>query len=194
MLVIEDIPLNEKQYTIVEKILSEALGWADHPYDSSKRDQTLLYLGGEGGVGKSQVIKAVAIGMDLIQRKNKVILIAPTGAAADIIKGNTYHTSLGISLNRSRQTGMGARVQQLWSRKTIMILDEVSMIDLSTLSTINNHCKTARSLERTSLDLFGGLPMVILMGDFHQFPLVRGQPLWKLPKTESEHEGKLIWN
>jgi hypothetical protein len=194
MLVAEAVPLNEKQYMIVEKILSEALSWADHPYDSSKRDQTLIHIGGEGGVGKSQIIKAIATGMDLIYRKNELILMAPTGAAADVIGGNTYHTSLGISLNRSRQTGMGPRVRQLWSRKTIMIIDEVSMIDLSTLSTINNHCKTARSLERASPDLFGGLPMVILMGDFHQFPPVRGQPLWKLPKTESDHEGKLIWN
>jgi hypothetical protein len=39
MLVAEDVPLNEKQYTIVEKILSEALSWADHPYDPSKRDK-----------------------------------------------------------------------------------------------------------------------------------------------------------
>ncbi|KAL4888047.1 hypothetical protein BDV59DRAFT_196793 [Aspergillus ambiguus] len=58
-----------------------------------------------------------------------------------------------------------------------MIIDEVSMIDLSTLSTINSHCKSARSLVRTSPDLFGGLPIVILMGDFYQFPPVRGQPL-----------------
>jgi hypothetical protein len=99
MLIVEAVPLNEKQYTIVEKILSEALSWTDHLYDSSKRDQTLLYIGGEGGVGKSQVIKAVAIGMDLIYCKNELILMAPTGAAADVIGGNTYHTSLGISLN-----------------------------------------------------------------------------------------------
>ncbi|KAL3482802.1 hypothetical protein BJX62DRAFT_231438 [Aspergillus germanicus] len=48
------------------------------------------------------------------------------------------------------------------------------MIDLSTLSTINSHCKSARSLDRTSPDLFGGLPIVILMGDFYQFPPVQG--------------------
>ncbi|KAI7970124.1 hypothetical protein EIK77_000334 [Talaromyces pinophilus] len=35
-LVIEVIPLNRKQRMIVERILSEALSWADHPYDSAK--------------------------------------------------------------------------------------------------------------------------------------------------------------
>ncbi|KAL3494400.1 hypothetical protein BJX62DRAFT_223194 [Aspergillus germanicus] len=68
------------------------------------------------------------------------------------------------------------------------------MIDLSSLSIINNHCKSARSLDRSSPDLFGGLPVVILMGDFCQFPPVRGQPLWKIPQTEAEHVGKLIIN
>ena len=82
----------------MERVLSAALAWGDHPYNASKRDQMLLYVGGEGGVGKSQVIKAIVAGMDLIDRKSKVILMAPTGAAADNISGNTYYTSLGITL------------------------------------------------------------------------------------------------
>jgi len=36
--------------------------------------------------------------MDLILYKDKVILMAPIGATADNISGNTYHTALGISL------------------------------------------------------------------------------------------------
>ncbi|THC87309.1 hypothetical protein EYZ11_013246 [Aspergillus tanneri] len=46
------------------------------------------------GFGKSQIIKAIAAGMDLVHRKHEVIFMAPTGAAADIIGGNTYHTFL----------------------------------------------------------------------------------------------------
>jgi hypothetical protein len=194
LLVCEMIPLNEKQRIVVEKVLAEVLICANHPYDPSQRKQTLLYVGGEGGVGKSQIIKAIVTAMDLIHRKNEIILMAPTGAAADFIGGSTYHTSLGISLNRYRRTGVGPRVRRLWSRKTIMIIDEVSMVDLSALSIINTHCKIARSLDRSSPDLFGGLPMVILMGDFCQFPPVQGQALWKLPRNETDHDGKLIWS
>lgn len=54
-----------------------------------------------------------------------------------------------------------------------MIADEVSMVDLRMLSVIDSHCKAARSLERGS----NGLPVVILMGDFFQFPPVRSSPL-----------------
>ncbi|KAJ6142981.1 hypothetical protein N7471_002434 [Penicillium samsonianum] len=55
--------------------------------------------------------------MDLINRKDEIILIAPTRATTDIIRGNTYYTSLRISLNRFRQVGVSAR-------KTIMIIDK----------------------------------------------------------------------
>jgi hypothetical protein len=188
MLVTEHIPLNTKQRLVIQRILSQALSWKDYPYDSLKRQQTLLYVGRKGGIGKSQIIKAIVEGMNLIDRKHEVILMAPTGAAADNIGGNTYHTSLGISIDRSRRTTMAARIKRLWSRKTIMFVDEVSMVDLSMLTRIDHHCKTARCLDRTSADLFGGLPAVILMGDFFQFPPVRGSPLWKEPKNGKDNE------
>jgi hypothetical protein len=75
------------------------LCWANYPYDATKQEQTLLYIRGKGGVGKSQVIKGIEAGMDLIYCKHKVILMALIGAAANQIGGNTCHTSLGISLN-----------------------------------------------------------------------------------------------
>lgn len=108
--------------------------------------------------------------MDLIDRKYEVVLLAPTGPAADSIGSSTYHTSLGISLNRYRLGGVSPRVRRLWSRKTIMIIDEISMVDLAALSIINTHYKIARSLGRSSTDDFGGLPVVILMGDYPSPP------------------------
>src|SRR5436189_146711 len=78
----------------------------------------------------------------------------------------------------------------------IMIVDEVSMIDLSMLSIINNQCKIAKSLNRESPDLFGGLPIVIFMGDFYQFPPVKGPPLWKEPRVGNDEDtnGRMIWH
>lgn len=190
-LVIEVIPLNRRQ-----RILSEALAWAGRPYGSAQREQTLLYVGGEGGTGKSQIIKAIEAGMSLIGRKREVILMAPTGAAADNIGGNTYHTSPGISIDRSRVTAMSSRVRRLWSHKTIMFVDEVSMMDLTMISVIDNHCKITKSLDRSSTDLFGGLPIVIFIGDFFQFPPVRGPALWEEPRRGAgeDENGRLLWH
>ncbi|GFF24605.1 hypothetical protein IFM58399_00725 [Aspergillus lentulus] len=141
-LVNQDIPLNRKQRMVVEKVLSEALTWADHPYDWSRRNQTLLYVGGEGGTGKSQIVKAIVAGMKLIGRKDEVVLMALTGAASLL---------------------SAAILRRLWFRKTIMIVDEVSMMDLRMISVIDNQCKIVKALDRSSPDLFGGLPVVIFI-------------------------------
>ncbi|KAJ6087103.1 hypothetical protein N7467_006017 [Penicillium canescens] len=165
MLVGKDIPLSTKQLLVVRKLLDEIMRWTEHPCDSSRRGQLLLCITGEGG----------------------------TGAAADNLGGNTYHTSLGINL--SYKAAVSTRVRRLWARKTILVIDEMSMVDLKMLSVINNQCKVARSLPRSSPDLFGGLPIVILMGDFFQFPPVRGPPLWKSPRygNDDDAAGRLIW-
>lgn len=81
--------------------------------------------------------------------------MAPTGAAEYNIGGNTFHTSLGISVTRAQGHAITSRVRKLWSSKTIMVIDEVSMLDLSMFNVINNRCKLMRSLERGSPDLFG---------------------------------------
>jgi hypothetical protein len=161
------------------RVLLEALVWTDHPYESTRRQQTLLYVGGEGGTGKSQIVKAIEAGMSLIGRKHEVILMTPTGVATDIMGGNTYHTYLGISIGPSQGTAMSSQGRRLRSRKTVMFVDEVSMMDLTMISVIDNNCKIAKSLDRSSSDLSGGLPIVILIGDFFQFPLVQGPVLWK---------------
>lgn len=195
-LITQEVPLNRKQRMVVERVLSEALAWVDHPYDSSQRKQTLLYVGGEGGTGKSQIIQAIVAGMNLIRRKDEVVLMAPTGAAADVIGGNTYYTSLGISIDRSRETRMKSRVRWLWSHKTIMIVDEVSMMDLHMINVIDNQCKIARALDRSCPDLFGGLPVVIFIGDFFQFPPVLGPPLWREARRgiNEDENGRLLWH
>ena len=192
-LIIDDIPLNTKQRLIVERVLSAALSWNGAAYDASKRDQIFLYVGGNAGVGKSQIITAIVATMDLLSRKDEVLRTAPTGSAADHIDGNTYHSSLGISLAKTQKPTVSPRVRKLLSNKTIMSVDEISMVDQNMLSTINDRCNIARSLDRGSTDLFGGIPIVIVMGDFYQFPPVKGTALWKEPRSGNAEDEKGLW-
>jgi hypothetical protein len=192
-LIMDDIPLNTKQRLIVERVLSAALSWNGAAYDASKRDQTFMYVGGNAGVGKSQIITAIVAAMDLLYRKDEVLLTAPTGSAADHIDGNTYHSSLGISLAKTQKPTVSPRVRKLLSNKTIMVVDEISMVDLSMLSTMNDRCNIARSLDRSSTELFGGIPVIIFMGDFYQFPPVKGPALWKEPRKGNAEDAKGLW-
>lgn len=58
---------------------------------------TLVAKGGRAS------LRAVVAAMILLGRLEEIILMAPTGAAADNIDGNTYHTSLGISIRTNHQ-------------------------------------------------------------------------------------------
>ncbi|KAJ5215300.1 uncharacterized protein N7498_001707 [Penicillium cinerascens] len=125
-LIVKDIPLNTKQLLVVRKLLTEIMSWTEYLHDSSRRGQLLLCITGEGGIAA----------LCIISRKHEIILIAPTGAVADNLGGNTYYTSLGINL--SYKATVSTRVRRLWARKTILVIDEISMVDLKMLSVINN--------------------------------------------------------
>ena len=122
--------------------------------------------------------------------------MGPTGASADNIGGNTIHTALGMSIGAKQNRTPPQRIQRLWASKTIMIFDEISMVDLQTMAKMNNRCKVARSLSPDSPELFGSLPIVVLTGGFYQIPPVKGLPLWRQPRDKKEDEvlGKEIWN
>ena len=120
------------------------------------------------GWAKSHAIKAIVAGMDLFKRKDEVILLAPTEAVSVNIGGNTIHTTLGISIADEQKPGASPRIKELWSNKTIIIVYEVSMVDLAILNPINNQCKIAKSLDRGSPDLCDGLSIAIFMGYFFQ--------------------------
>ena len=98
--VTKSTPLNEKQWLVVQRVLRKIVECEENPYDPNVQDQILLYVGGEGGVGKSQIVKGVHNGMKLLQHQHEIIVMAPTGAAADNIGGNTYHTLLGLGCQR----------------------------------------------------------------------------------------------
>ena len=104
-LVCEKFGLNRKQRLVAEKVVSEAISWKDDPYNPSKRDQLLMYVGGEAGTGKSRIVKAVEIALSLLRRHAEIVLMAPTGSAADNIDGNTYHTTLSMSIGNKPNHG-----------------------------------------------------------------------------------------
>jgi len=202
------LPLNQKQQDIVAYIIRKLLQRpsAELSSEGSETDpsQLLLYIGGEGGTGKSQVVKSIMLALDLIGIADDAILVAPTGAAADNINGSTIHTSLNMERNPSRdgrtsqKSTTSPRMQvlkRIWSVKRLLIIDEVSMVDLAWLSRINQRCAYLKGLPDSSTQLFGGLDIVILMGDFFQFsPVNRGaRALWQAPQNPAEEEGKVVW-
>jgi putative protein kinase ArgK-like GTPase of G3E family len=59
-------------------------------------EELKMYLGGMGGTGKSQVIKALITFFDKHNEAHRIMILAPTRTAAALLNGSTYPSALGV--------------------------------------------------------------------------------------------------
>ena len=190
-LIISRYPLNQKQGVIIKALFLRIL----NPVQiNSVQDQFLLYIGGIGGVGKTHLIKAFMFGLSIIRRHDEILLTASTGAAAANVNGATYHSALGLGNNGNRPVQQATRARL--SHKKFLILDELSMVSLENVVQINDRCNAIWDRNRASDTVFGGLPIVIFLGDFNQFKPVRGHAIWSQTINDIAvlQSGKYIWS
>ena len=93
---IDKYKLNQEQIRAFKLIANHA--------GSIGPDQLKMYLGGMGGTGKTQVIRALSQFFEQLGRRHEFLLLAPTGTAASLIGGSTYHYALGINETKQNQT------------------------------------------------------------------------------------------
>jgi hypothetical protein len=103
------------------------------------------------------------------------MIMVPTGIASDKVGGNIYHIALSMLIvNRKDITSLPSRINRLWTGKTIMIIDEISIVVLHHVYLINRHCNMAKSLAANSSEFLGAPPIVIWLGDFFSVPASAG--------------------
>jgi hypothetical protein len=150
--------------------------------DESGTAQLCLFVGGEGGTGKSRVIAAVTELFACTAQSHRLLVTATSGTAAANINGITIHSACKFSKDTSPRTSRGGgpdgftssgsaalrvdgRTKMDWQEKYVLIVDEISMLGVRTLYAANEQLRRFRESSRD----FGGIPVVIFCGDFHQF-------------------------
>ena len=187
------LPLNQKQTRAITMIFHHVLrnrGKAAIEHE----EQFRLYIGGEGGTGKTRIIDAIKDGMRLLGRGQEFIVGAPSGCAAKNIHGNTIHSIFGISPKGGKCKRRSSTLDSIWAEKTMLIIDEISMVSSVMLDRINNQCTALKGLDRDSTALFGGLHVVVVLGDFHQFAPIGSKPLWGAQTKEEGRRGRELWH
>ena len=166
---------------------------------SSEPDQLRMYLGGMGGMGKTQVIKALTHFFASRKEAHRFVVVAPTGTAAALLRGSTYHSMFGIygHTSESRIGLIKSRLQGV----DYVFLDEVSMLSARDLNKIHGQlCKILGTADKP----FGGMNMVF-SGDFAQLPPAIGGEKVSLYsrfigvvssdlKSQEEAIGKALWH
>ena len=158
-----------------------------------------MYLGGMGGTGKTQVIKALMQFFDQRNESHRFITVAPTGSAASIIGGSTYHSMFGIhEKSNTRKTLNDIRMRL--EGVDYIFFDEVSMLFCQNMYKISSQLSKVRNIFDEPL---GGINF-IFAGDFAQLPPVGSTPLYGLVKTKTHTRisledqkkaiGKAIWH
>ena len=148
--------------------------------EGSKRGQLLMHLMGTAGTGKTHTVKAIckmaAEEMEGQGGKN-LILAAPTGTAAFLIKGQTLHRALKLpTVDPTKMNDLSgadkATLEQEWKNVKLLIIDEQSMVGRRMLGQINRRLKQIKGNDQLP---FGGVH-VILVGDNGQLPPVKDKP------------------
>ena len=125
-----------------------------------------MYLGGMGGTGKSQVIKALMHFFEIRKENHRFLVVAPTGAAAALLNGSTYHSVLGINDGEFISAKSLAQIRAKLDGVDYIFLDEVSMLSCHDMYKISSQCAKARGEYN---EPFGGINF-IFAGDFAQLP------------------------
>ena len=151
--------------------------------ESDSDHQVIMFLTGEGGTGKSEVIHAIKEYVLLTLGKTKgilgpVIVCAPTGNAAFNIGGSTYHKVFSKNEFESKSLITVKDIPQklVHTLQTkgdgckVLIIDEISLISLEQLYEIDIRCRVMTGATKKP---FGGLH-VVLAGDMYQMKTVGG--------------------
>lgn len=94
--IIQDrLPFNHLQRVVIEEALHRAIV-NKRRQCQDRRDQFLFYVRREERVEKSRVVKAIHLGFSFLKRRSKLLIAAPTDAAAANIRGATIQGALSI--------------------------------------------------------------------------------------------------
>jgi len=144
-------------------------------------EQLKMYLGGMGGTGKSQVIKTLIYFFGQRREDHQFTVLAPTGTAAALLNGSTYHKALGIyrrsdvgqDFSQSDSTVLN-EVRSQFQGVEYIFIDELSMIACHELYSISARLAQITGMHDTP---FSGMN-IILAGDFAQLSPIMGSPLY----------------
>ena len=196
---VSPLSLNDNQRALVILVLHTLYKFVENELDYHP---LRLVVSGTAGTGKSYVIKCLQRLVRLLFGKNDAVqVITPTGNSAYLVQGTTAHSFLGIPTGgrscNELTVPSGPVLEKIQSRcqnLKVLIGDERSMFGRTTLGWMEQHARYAMNRGANAEDLWGGLPVVVLMGDDVQLPPVCDTPVYiDHSRSAPSNHGRLVW-
>ena len=198
---IPDVSLNSMNadqnlaFQIVMKFLK------DYREDSHEFQPLRLILAGTAGSGKSYLIKCIVKAVRTLFRSNKAAtVLCPTGNSANLINGVTIHSFLKVpTSNKTCELKMpdgftAEGLQRNCSGVEVILVDERSLIGANTLGWMEFLCRCGMQNGSQFEKSWGGVPIVIFLGDDIQLPPVLDSTVYNCKSTSpASLHGALVW-
>ena len=158
-----------------------------------------MFLTGPGGTGKTYVVNCLKMLMEEYGQAHCIRFLAPTGAAARLIGGQTIHSGIGLKV-AERRDDLGredwdlqatisptkkAELTAEWKNAKFVFLDEVSMMGQDLMCELDG---VLRMVRHRPDDWFGGIN-IICSGDLCQYEPVAKRAVF-MPVPKSSPRGK----
>lgn len=149
--------------------LNDADRWELDSYEIAAYTDKHLLITGKAGSGKSTFLKFLRDSL-----KKRMVILAPTGAAARNIKGSTFHSFFNFPntllleyQNKIIEKKLSKKTREVIRCLDVLIIDEVSMVRADLMDAVDSILKRVRENDMP----FGGVQL-ILIGDLYQLPPV----------------------
>ncbi len=91
------------------------------------------------------------------------------------------HIILEIDIRKTKETVKDQqKIEKIWRNKIVIVVDEMSIVSLDLLVTVDLHLGKAKALHKNSSAVLSELSIIIFFGDFFQFFPVTKRSLWEV--------------
>ena len=180
----------------IAHVLKTIKEWIEHVENTITKtfEPLRLTICGVAGSGKTVYINTlVSMIRRIFQNKDSVVVCAGTGSAAYNAGGVTFHSYFKMS-DKSYTMNMDSE-----KHKTLMnnmkdlvalIIDERSLVGAKNLGMMEDNCKNCAFKGQQKELNFGGLPIVIVVGDDYQLPSIEVGAFHALDKEYKNNMAK----
>ena len=165
--------LKDDQKDVVAYVLDRVQKWMDV---GNEYEPLRLTVCGEAGSGKSLMVQTlVAVLRTMFGTTDSVVVCGPTGSSAYCAGGRTIHSFFGLPMKSKfarLSDALRGRLMKKLAGTVALIVDERGMVSSEVLSVMENNARqTAHGGLGAECD-WGGIPIVIFVGDDYQLPSI----------------------
>jgi PIF1-like helicase len=184
---IEDLQVDQKESMA---LILNAVRRYSQGLDVNDEKVLRVTVSGVAGSGKSTWINTLVTSLrKLFPESNTVSVFAPTGSAAFNAGGKTLHGGFKVPLNLETlnlSPNNHKFLLQQFDQMLVLIVDERSMMDATMLGTIKNYMQQCAHSATNGGHPWGGIPIIILVGDDFQLPPILAGAIYALNQGQLE--------